>query len=97
LSSQVAACYKNKVAGLVSHCTASVMGGLRAVLWTDTFQTFVVIGGLIGIITIGSSHLGGFGLTALVMIGIGCTGSSIYYQQFFSYIEAEHDYDASGS
>ena len=30
-------------------------------MWTDTFQTFVVIGGLIGIITIGSSHLGGFG------------------------------------
>jgi Na+/proline symporter len=29
-------------------------------LWTDTFQTFVVIGGLIGIITIGSSQLGGF-------------------------------------
>ncbi|KAL3871317.1 hypothetical protein ACJMK2_039324 [Sinanodonta woodiana] len=37
------------------------MGGLRAVLWTDTFQTFVVVGGLIGIITIGSNRLGGVG------------------------------------
>ncbi|XP_045209408.2 sodium-coupled monocarboxylate transporter 1-like [Mercenaria mercenaria] len=35
------------------------MGGLRAVLWTDTFQTLVVIAGLIGIISIGSSQLGG--------------------------------------
>ncbi|XP_052093056.1 sodium-coupled monocarboxylate transporter 1-like [Mytilus californianus] len=35
------------------------MGGLRAVLWTDTFQTFIVVGGLIGIISIGSSKLGG--------------------------------------
>ena len=34
-------------------------GGLRAVLWTDTFQTFIVVGGLIGIISIGSSKLGG--------------------------------------
>ncbi|XP_052222776.1 sodium-dependent multivitamin transporter-like isoform X2 [Dreissena polymorpha] len=37
------------------------MGGLRAVLWTDTFQTLVVIFGLIGIIGIGSSQLGGLG------------------------------------
>ncbi|KAJ8300303.1 hypothetical protein KUTeg_021822 [Tegillarca granosa] len=37
------------------------MGGLKAVLWTDTFQTLVVIGSLIGVIAIGSAHLGGLG------------------------------------
>lgn len=36
-------------------------GGLRAVVWTDTFQTFVVIAGLIAIIAQGSVDLGGFG------------------------------------
>ncbi|KAJ8316535.1 hypothetical protein KUTeg_005907 [Tegillarca granosa] len=36
-------------------------GGLKAVLWTDTFQTLVVIGSLIGVIAIGSAHLGGLG------------------------------------
>ncbi|XP_069122617.1 sodium-coupled monocarboxylate transporter 1-like [Argopecten irradians] len=35
------------------------MGGLRAVLWTDTFQTFVVVGGLIGIIAMGCAKFGG--------------------------------------
>ncbi|OWF39948.1 sodium-coupled monocarboxylate transporter 1-like [Mizuhopecten yessoensis] len=37
------------------------MGGLRAVLWTDTFQTFVVVGGLVGIIAIGCTKFGGIG------------------------------------
>lgn len=37
------------------------LGGLRAVLWTDTFQTFVVVGGLIGIIVMGCNRLGGMG------------------------------------
>ncbi|XP_061189213.1 uncharacterized protein LOC133197269 [Saccostrea echinata] len=37
------------------------LGGLRAVVWTDTFQTFVVVGGLIGIIIMGSNKLGGIG------------------------------------
>nr|XP_022326238.1 uncharacterized protein LOC111126119 [Crassostrea virginica] len=35
------------------------LGGLRAVVWTDTFQTFVVVGGLIGIIVMGCNKLGG--------------------------------------
>ncbi|XP_060064284.1 sodium-coupled monocarboxylate transporter 1-like [Ylistrum balloti] len=35
------------------------MGGLRAVLWTDTFQTFVVVGGLVGIIAMGCMKFGG--------------------------------------
>ena len=34
-------------------------GGLRAVVWTDTFQTVVVVGGLVGIIVVGCNHLGG--------------------------------------
>ena len=32
------------------------MGGLRAVLWTDTFQTFVVVGGLLGVVIIGTGR-----------------------------------------
>lgn len=45
--------------GLV--CTFyTALGGLRAVVWTDTFQTFVVIAGLIAIIAQGSVDLGGF-------------------------------------
>ncbi|KAK3088350.1 hypothetical protein FSP39_017961 [Pinctada imbricata] len=36
------------------------MGGLRAVLWTDTFQTFVLVGGLVGIIVLGCNKFGGF-------------------------------------
>lgn len=39
--------------------TVFLQGGLRAVLWTDTFQTFVVVGGLIGIIVMGCGRLGG--------------------------------------
>ncbi|KAJ8316536.1 hypothetical protein KUTeg_005908 [Tegillarca granosa] len=45
--------------GLV--CTFyTALGGLRAVVWTDTFQTFVVMAGLIAIIVQGSIDLGGF-------------------------------------
>ncbi|XP_048776215.2 sodium-coupled monocarboxylate transporter 1-like [Ostrea edulis] len=48
------------IIGLV--CTFyTALGGLRAVVWTDTFQTFVVIAGLIAIIAQGSIDLGGFG------------------------------------
>ncbi|KAK3087770.1 hypothetical protein FSP39_010429 [Pinctada imbricata] len=39
----------------------TALGGLRAVVWTDTFQTFVVMAGLIAIIAQGSKDLGGFG------------------------------------
>ncbi|XP_071111655.1 sodium-coupled monocarboxylate transporter 1-like [Haliotis cracherodii] len=45
------------VGGVVTFYTS--MGGLRAVLWTDTFQTFIVIGGLIALIVIGCQRLGG--------------------------------------
>ncbi|OWF39949.1 sodium-coupled monocarboxylate transporter 1-like [Mizuhopecten yessoensis] len=44
--------------GLV--CTFyTALGGLRAVVWTDTFQTFVVMAGLIAIIVVGSREVGG--------------------------------------
>ena len=36
-----------------------LQGGLRAVVWTDTFQTFVVMAGLIAITVQGSLDLGG--------------------------------------
>ncbi|XP_067662756.1 sodium-coupled monocarboxylate transporter 1-like [Haliotis asinina] len=45
------------VGGVVTFYTS--MGGLRAVLWTDTLQTFIVIGGLIALIVIGCQKLGG--------------------------------------
>ncbi|XP_012940323.1 sodium-dependent multivitamin transporter [Aplysia californica] len=35
------------------------MGGLRAVLWTDTFQTFVVAAGLFAVVIVGSDKIGG--------------------------------------
>ena len=44
---------------VILHLNYYLKGGLRAVVWTDTFQTLVVVGGLIGIIVIGCNHLGG--------------------------------------
>ncbi|KAH3791210.1 sodium-coupled monocarboxylate transporter 1-like [Dreissena polymorpha] len=37
----------------------TALGGLRAVVWTDTFQTFVVMAGLIAVTIQGSKDLGG--------------------------------------
>ncbi|XP_045209396.2 sodium-coupled monocarboxylate transporter 1-like [Mercenaria mercenaria] len=37
----------------------TALGGLRAVVWTDTFQTFVVMAGLIAVTAQGSKDLGG--------------------------------------
>lgn len=37
----------------------SFQGGLRAVVWTDTFQTFVVMAGLIAVTVQGSIDVGG--------------------------------------
>ncbi|KAK7094758.1 hypothetical protein V1264_006264 [Littorina saxatilis] len=45
------------VGAVVTFYTA--FGGLRAVVWTDTFQTCVVILGLVAIIVVGSDRLGG--------------------------------------
>ena len=43
----------------MSKCRAWLQGGLRAVVWTDTFQTCVVMLGLIGIIVMGTQRVGG--------------------------------------
>ncbi|XP_033644852.1 sodium-coupled monocarboxylate transporter 1-like [Asterias rubens] len=46
--------------GLV--CTAyTTVGGMKAVLWTDVFQTCVMMAGFLAIIIEGSSRLGGLG------------------------------------
>ncbi|KAL3871315.1 hypothetical protein ACJMK2_039322 [Sinanodonta woodiana] len=39
----------------------TALGGLRAVVWSDTFQTFVVMAGLIAVIVQGAIDLGGIG------------------------------------
>ena len=41
------------------HILTFLQGGLRAVVWTDTFQTFIVIAGLIAITVLGAKDLGG--------------------------------------
>ena len=43
----------------ISSLSSILQGGLRAVVWTDTFQTFIVIAGLIAITVRGSLDLGG--------------------------------------
>ena len=43
----------------VYKCRGWLQGGLRAVVWTDTFQTCVVMLGLIGIIVMGTQRVGG--------------------------------------
>ncbi|KAK3593357.1 hypothetical protein CHS0354_021924 [Potamilus streckersoni] len=39
----------------------TALGGLKAVVWSDTFQTFVVMAGLIAVIVQGAIDLGGIG------------------------------------
>ena len=34
-------------------------GGLKAVIWTDTFQMFIVLGGLLAVIVKGTMEVGG--------------------------------------
>ena len=40
---------------------AIFQGGLRAVLWTDVFQVFVMFAGIIAIVAQGVYNVGGFG------------------------------------
>ncbi len=45
--------------------TYTVIGGYLAVVWTDFFQAFVMVGGMLGILIMGLIHVGGFsGLNA---------------------------------
>ncbi|XP_001630712.2 sodium-coupled monocarboxylate transporter 1 isoform X1 [Nematostella vectensis] len=44
--------------GLV--CTFyTTLGGMKAVIWTDVFQGVVMLGGLLAVIAVGTSHVGG--------------------------------------
>ncbi|XP_063958267.1 sodium-coupled monocarboxylate transporter 1-like [Lytechinus pictus] len=38
----------------------TTIGGMKAVLWTDTFQTFVMVAGVMAIIIAGTAKVGGF-------------------------------------
>uniref|UniRef100_UPI00358E755E sodium-dependent multivitamin transporter-like isoform X2 n=1 Tax=Myxine glutinosa TaxID=7769 RepID=UPI00358E755E len=43
-------------------CTIyTTMGGLRAVVWTDVFQTLVMVCGLLSVIIVGANEVGGIG------------------------------------
>jgi len=37
----------------------SDQGGLKAVVWTDVFQSMIMVGGLITVVIIGSIEVGG--------------------------------------
>ncbi|XP_001632376.2 sodium-coupled monocarboxylate transporter 1 [Nematostella vectensis] len=37
------------------------LGGLKAVIWTDVFQSLVMVAGLVVVVVIGSQEVGGFG------------------------------------
>lgn len=39
----------------------SLQGGLKAVIWTDVFQTVVMFLGQLAVITVGSAKVGGLG------------------------------------
>lgn len=36
------------------------LGGLKAVIWTDVFQSMIMVGGLITVVIVGSNEVGGF-------------------------------------
>ena len=46
---------------IILHCNSFIyfQGGMKGVIWTDVFQTFVIVVGLIVVIVIGSSEAGG--------------------------------------
>lgn len=39
----------------------SIQGGLKAVIWTDVFQTFVMFAGQVAVIVVGTIKVGGMG------------------------------------
>lgn len=45
----------------VSVMLFSLQGGLKAVIWTDVFQTLIMILGQLTVIIVGSAKVGGFG------------------------------------
>ena len=42
-------------------CCLSLQGGLKAVIWTDVFQTLVMFLGQLVVIIVGSAKVGGLG------------------------------------
>jgi len=38
----------------------NLQGGLKAVIWTDVFQSLIMISGLIVVVIVGSIEVGGF-------------------------------------
>lgn len=48
---------KTSVSGMIF----SLQGGLKAVIWTDVFQTLVMFLGQLAVIIVGSAKVGGLG------------------------------------
>ena len=42
-------------------CALIFQGGMRAVIWTDVFQSFVMVIGLVVMVSIGTTEVGGLG------------------------------------
>lgn len=42
-------------------CAHVLQGGLKAVIWTDVFQTVVMFAGQLAVIVVGTSKAGGIG------------------------------------
>lgn len=45
----------------VTLCAPVMQGGLKAVIWTDVFQTVVMFAGQLAVIVVGTSQAGGIG------------------------------------
>ena len=48
----------NQIAQLV--LSPSSQGGLKAVMWTDSFQMFIIMGGFLAVVIQGTIEVGGF-------------------------------------
>ena len=45
---------------VLSHCCFYLQGGMKAVLWADTVQMFIIYAGMLALLIKGSTVLGGF-------------------------------------
>lgn len=52
---------EHRSALLTSLAAIPLQGGLRAVIWTDVFQTFVMFAGQVAVIVVGTLKVGGMG------------------------------------
>lgn len=46
--------------GKILHLFFCSQGGLKAVIWTDVFQSLIMVAGLIVVVIVGSIEVGGF-------------------------------------